>query len=168
MGDRICVMRDGLIMQTADPLTLYRQPANVFVASFIGSPPMNLLRGTVRRGDGGLMFEEGTGPSPLRVPLRGEVGTRAERCIDKPVYFGIRPEHLAAGAEDEMHVPLNSTVDIAEPMGSESLVYLKAGSGSMIARIPGEHIFHHGDTASVYLNLNKAHLFDAETEEAIR
>ncbi len=167
MGDRICVMRDGLIMQTADPLTLYRQPANVFVASFIGSPPMNLLRGTVRRGDGGVVFEDG-GANPLRIPLRGEIAALAERCIDKPVFFGIRPEHLANSAADEMHVPLNSTVDIAEPMGSESLVYLQAGSGNMIARIPGEHIFRHGDAANVFLNLNKAHLFDAETEQAIR
>ncbi len=168
MGDRICVMRDGLIMQTADPLTLYRQPANVFVASFIGSPPMNLLRGTIQRGDGGLVFIEGTGPNSVKIPLRGDVATRAGRYIDKPVYFGIRPEHLSNAALDEMHVPLNSTVDIAEPMGSESLVYLQAGNGSLIARIPGEHIFRHGDTANVYLNLSKAHLFDAETEEVIR
>ncbi len=168
MGDRICVMRDGLIMQTADPLTLYRQPANVFVASFIGSPPMNLLRGTVQRGDGGLVFNEGAGPNSVKIPLRGEIATRAERYVDKPVYFGIRPEHLSNEAMDQMHVPLNSTVDIAEPMGSESLVYLQAGNGNMIARISGEHIFRHGDTANVYLNLSKAHLFDAETEEVIR
>jgi ABC-type sugar transport system ATPase subunit len=58
MGDRICVMRDGLIMQVADPLTLYRQPENLFVAGFIGSPPMNLLKGKVQRRDGGLFFVE--------------------------------------------------------------------------------------------------------------
>ncbi len=168
MGDRICVMRDGLIMQTADPLTLYRSPDNVFVASFIGSPPMNLLRGTVQRGDNGLVFDEGNVPNSLKIPLRGEIGTRAEKYAGKPIIFGIRPEHLGDTTQDDMHVPLNFTVDIAEPMGSESLVYMRAGSGSMIARVSGEHVFHHGDAATVNLNLNKAHLFDAETENVIR
>ena len=167
MGDRICVMRDGLIMQTADPLTLYRQPQNLFVAGFIGSPPMNLLRGTVQRREGGLMFAESKGDTPITIPLRGELGTRAERYIDKAIVFGIRPEHLGDTAVDEMHVPITSTVDIAEPMGSESLVYLRAGTGSLIAKVQGEKMFHHGDSANVQLNLNKAHLFDAETEEAI-
>ncbi len=168
MGDRICVMRDGNIMQTADPLTLYRAPENVFVASFIGSPPMNLLRGTVQRVDGGLVFDEGDVPNALKIPLRGELATKAEKYAGKPIIFGIRPEHLSDHAQDEMHVPLNFKVDIAEPMGSESLVYMRAGSGSMIARIPGERIFSHGDTATVQMNLNKAHLFDTETESVIR
>ena len=168
MGDRICVMRDGNIMQTADPLTLYRQPNNVFVASFIGSPPMNLLRGTVQRGDKGLIFDEGDVPNALRIPLRGELATRAEKYVGKPIIFGIRPEHLSDKTQDEMHVPLNFTVDIAEPMGSESLVYMRAGSGSIIARITGEQIFSHGDAATVQVNLNKAHLFDTETENVIR
>ena len=168
MGDRICVMRDGNIMQTADPLTLYRQPNNVFVASFIGSPPMNLLRGTVERGDNGLVFNEGDMQNALKIPLRGELARKAEPYVGKPIIFGIRPEHLGDKAQDDMHVPLNFSVDIAEPMGSESLVYMRAGSGSMIARMPGEQVFHHGDPATVQLNLNKAHLFDTETEEVIR
>ena len=168
MGDRICVMRDGNIMQTADPLTLYRSPENVFVASFIGSPPMNLLRGTIQRGDNGVVFDEGDVPNRLVIPLRGEIGTRAERYVGKPIIFGIRPEHLGDPVPDDMHIPINFTVDIAEPMGSESLVYMRAGSGSVIARVPGEHVFHHGDATAVQLNLNKAHLFDAETEQVVR
>ena len=168
MGDRICVMRDGLIMQTADPLTLYRQPDNLFVASFIGSPPMNLLRGMIQNGAGGLVFTEGSIPNAITVALRGEIATRASRYVDKAVVFGIRPEHMGDVAADEMHVPLASTVDIAEPMGSESLVYMRAGSGSFIARVSGEKLFHHGDAINVNLNLHKAHLFDAETEEVIR
>ncbi len=168
MGDRICVMRDGLIMQTADPLTLYRQPENLFVASFIGSPPMNLLRGKVQRRDGGLVFTEGTDANSPVIPLRGELAARADRYVDKPIVFGIRPEHLSDTPADEMHVPLTSSVDIAEPMGSESLVYLRAGSSNLIARIPGEKLFHHDDQVTVQINLNKAHLFDAETEAVIR
>ena len=74
MGDRICVMRDGLIMQVADPLTLYRQPENLFVAGFIGSPPMNLLKGKVQRRDGGLFFVETAEKNGLVLPLKGPPG----------------------------------------------------------------------------------------------
>src|SRR6201996_2503698 len=75
MGDRICVMRDGLIMQVADPLTLYRQPENLFVAGFIGSPPMNLLKGKVQKGDGGLFFVETAEKNGLVFPLQGKLET---------------------------------------------------------------------------------------------
>jgi multiple sugar transport system ATP-binding protein len=71
MGDRICVMRDGNIMQVADPLTLFRQPENMFVAGFIGSPPMNLLKGKIQKRDGGLVFVENAEANPLTLPLQG-------------------------------------------------------------------------------------------------
>jgi multiple sugar transport system ATP-binding protein len=168
MGDRICVMRDGKIMQVADPLTLYRKPDNVFVAGFIGSPPMNLLKGKVDQRDGVLVFTENADQNLLSIPLRGRLENLASRYVGKNVIFGIRPEHLSDNVKDQSHVPIASTVEIAEPMGSESLVYLKAGTGSLIARIPGEHLYHLGETLTVQLNLEKAHLFDAETENIIR
>jgi multiple sugar transport system ATP-binding protein len=168
MGDRICVMRDGKIMQVADPLTLYRKPENVFVAGFIGSPPMNLLKGKVDQRDGVLVFTENADQNLLSIPLRGRLENLASRYVGKNVIFGIRPEHLSDNVKDQSHVPIASTVEIAEPMGSESLVYLKAGTGSLIARIPGEHLYHLGETLTVQLNLEKAHLFDAETENIIR
>jgi multiple sugar transport system ATP-binding protein len=168
MGDRICVMRDGKIMQVADPLTLYRQPENVFVAGFIGSPPMNLLKGRVDQRDGFLSFTENADQNVLSIPLRGRLENLASRYLGKNVIFGIRPEHLSDNVKDQSHVPIASTVEIAEPMGSESLVYLKAGTGNLIARIPGEHLYHLGEALTVQLKLEKAHLFDAETENVIR
>jgi multiple sugar transport system ATP-binding protein len=168
MGDRICVMRDGLIMQVADPLTLYRQPQNLFVAGFIGSPPMNLLRGKVQRREGGLFFIESTEKNGLVFPLKGNLESLASKYIDKDVVFGIRPEHLSDEIKDGAAAPITSTVEIAEPMGSESLVYLKAGSGNLIARIHGEHLFHLGEPVTVQLNMDKVNLFDAATENVIR
>jgi multiple sugar transport system ATP-binding protein len=168
MGNRICVMRDGKIMQVADPLTLYRKPENVFVAGFIGSPPMNLLKGKVDQRDGVLAFTENADQNVLSIPLRGRLENLASRYVGKNVIFGIRPEHLSDNVKDHSHVPIASTVEIAEPMGSESLVYLKAGTGNLIARIPGEHLHHLGEALTVELNLEKAHLFDAETENIIR
>ena len=131
MGDRICVMRDGNIMQVADPLTLYRQPENIFVAGFIGSPPMNLLKGKVQKLDGGLSFVEDAQQNALTVPLRGKLESLAAPYEGKPIIFGIRPEHLSDQVSDPTHVPVSSVIDISEPMGSESIVYLKAGTGNL-------------------------------------
>jgi multiple sugar transport system ATP-binding protein len=94
MGDRICVMRDGLIMQVADPLTLYRKPENLFVAGFIGSPPMNLLKGKVQRRDAGLFFVEAGDANALTFPLKGHLEPIANKYIDKDIVFGIRPEQI--------------------------------------------------------------------------
>jgi multiple sugar transport system ATP-binding protein len=168
MGDRICVMRDGLIMQVADPLTLYRQPQNLFVAGFIGSPPMNLLKGKVERREGGLFFVENAEKNGLVFPLKGNLESLAGKYIDKDVVFGIRPEHLSNEIKDGAAAPITSTVEIAEPMGSESLVYLRAGSGNLIARIHGEHLFHLGEQVTVQLNMDKVNLFDVATENVIR
>jgi multiple sugar transport system ATP-binding protein len=168
MGDRICVMKDGNIMQVADPLTLYRSPENVFVAGFIGSPPMNLLRGKVQRKDGGLVFVENTDKNPITVPLAGPVAPLAERYVGKDIIFGIRPEHLSDEIKDVPTSPLTSTVEIAEPLGSESLVYMKAGTGNLISRIHGEKLFHIGQEVTVHVNLEKVSLFDTETENVIK
>jgi len=168
MGDRICVMRDGLIMQVADPLTLYRQPENLFVAGFIGSPPMNLLKGKIQKREGGLFFVESAEKNGLTFPLKGHLEALASKYVDKDVVFGIRPEHLSDEIKDGLAAPITSTVEIAEPMGSESLVYLKAGTGNLIARIHGEHLYHLGETVTVQLNMDKVNLFDSATENVIR
>jgi multiple sugar transport system ATP-binding protein len=168
MGDRICVMRDGLIMQVADPLTLYRQPENIFVAGFIGSPPMNLLKGNVEKLDGGLAFVEEAKEHALTIPLRGPLETLAAKYVGKPIVFGIRPEHLSDQVSDPDHVPITATIEISEPMGSESIVYFKSATGSLIARVPGEHIYHPGEQLTVQLNMEKVHLFDVETEKVMK
>ena len=168
MGDRICVMRDGLIMQVADPITLYLRPENLFVAGFIGSPPMNLLKGKVQKRDGGLFFSENAEKNALTFPLQGRLQTIAARYVDKDIIFGIRPENITNEPKEGSSTPVTLTVDIAEPMGSESIVYLKAGTGNLIARIPGEHLFHLGEQVTVQLDLDKVTLFEPETEQVIR
>jgi multiple sugar transport system ATP-binding protein len=168
MGDRICVMRDGIIMQVADPLTLYLRPENLFVAGFIGSPPMNLLKGKVQKRNSSLFFSEGAEKNALTFPLEGSLQTIASKYVDKDIIFGIRPENISNELKEGSSTPINMTVDIAEPMGSESIVYLKAGKGNLIARIHGEHLFHLGEQVTVQLDLDKVTLFDPETEQVIR
>ena len=168
MGDRICVMKDGLIMQVADPLTLYRKPENLFVAGFIGSPPMNLLKGKIQKRDGGLFFVESAEKDALNLPLQGRLEPLAAKYVDKDVVFGIRPEHISNEPKEGPNTPVTLTVDISEPMGSESLVYMKAGTANLIARIHGENLYHQGDKLTVQFNLDKVSLFDAQTENVIR
>jgi multiple sugar transport system ATP-binding protein len=168
MGDRICVMRDGIIMQMADPLTLYMKPDNMFVASFIGSPPMNLLQGKVQKREDGLYFVENGEGDTLVLPLKGPLQTLAGKYVDKSIVFGIRPENISAAAKDGSTTPAGLTVDIAEPMGSESIVYLKTGTGNLIARLHGEHLYQIGEKITVHLNHDKASLFDPETQQVIR
>jgi multiple sugar transport system ATP-binding protein len=169
MGDRICVMKDGVIMQVADPLTLYRKPENLFVAGFIGSPPMNLLRGKVEKKDSGLIFTETGEQNAISIPIKGgTLEALAAKYVGKPIVLGIRPEHITEETKNGSLIPVSSTVDIAEPMGSESLVYMKAGGGSFIAKIHGEKLFHQGEQLTVYVDLDKVLLFDAETESVIR
>src|ERR1700731_1677151 len=168
MGDRICVIKDGVIMQVADPLTLYRQPQNMFVPGFIGRRPMNLLKGKVQQRDGGLHFVENGEKDNLPFPLKGPLQTIASKYIDKEIVFGIRPENITNEPKEGSSTPVNMTVEIAEPMGSESLVYLKSGTGYVIARIHGEHLFHTNEQVTVQLNLDKVALFDPETEQVIR
>jgi multiple sugar transport system ATP-binding protein len=168
MGDRICVMRDGVIMQVADPLTLYLRPDNMFVAGFIGSPPMNLLKGKVQQRNGGLHFIENGEKDALTFPLKGPLQSLASKYIDKEIVFGIRPENISNEPKENSSTPVSMNVEIAEPMGAESLVYLKSGTGYLIARIQGEHLFRSNENVTVQLNLEKVALFDPDTEQVIR
>ncbi|HEY5954376.1 MAG TPA: sn-glycerol-3-phosphate ABC transporter ATP-binding protein UgpC [Terrimicrobiaceae bacterium] len=167
MGDRICVMRDGNIMQIADPLTLYRQPQNMFVAGFIGSPPMNLIKGTVQRREGDLFFVQSGHEAGLNLPLTGRLESLAGKHADKEIVLGIRPEHISNEHGDASSAAAVLTVETSEPMGSESLVYFKSGSGRLIARVQGDHIFHLGEQVPVHLDLDKVTLFDPATENVL-
>jgi multiple sugar transport system ATP-binding protein len=169
MGDRICVMNAGEIMQVADPLTLYQKPENLFVASFIGSPPMNLITGKIVADNGGLQFvEKGAKGNPLStIALGGAVGEIAKKYVDKVVVFGIRPEHLNESSAAESEAILEGPIDLAEPMGAETLLYLQMAEHMLIGRIQNDRMFRRNETIALHMNLDKAALFDPETEQVL-
>ncbi|RWN53749.1 sn-glycerol-3-phosphate ABC transporter ATP-binding protein UgpC [Mesorhizobium sp.] len=149
MADKIVVMRDGRIEQIGAPLELFDRPANLFVAGFIGSPSMNLLKGVVRKGDKPIVEIAGT-PFPMAASSKVEDG--------RNVVYGVRPEHL------EIHpdgVP--AKISVVEPTGSETLVFLRFGEGEMVALFRERHDFKPGDTLHLKPRLDQVHLFDAET-----
>jgi len=171
MGDRICVMKDGNIMQVAAPLEIYNHPANMFVAGFIGSPPMNFLRGTLRATGGGLQFvESGAHAAPLHIALDDALARRGSAYVDKPVVFGIRPEDvvdaLAAGETDPARTA-SVRVEVSEPMGHETYLYLDTGAHSFVARVRSSDRFQGGESIRVGFRLENAHLFDPQTEAVI-
>jgi multiple sugar transport system ATP-binding protein len=168
MGDRICVMKDGNIMQVAAPLDLYNHPLNLFVAGFIGSPPMNFFRGTLHREGGHISFvEDNKVGTPLTVALDESLAAKGSSHMDKPVVFGIRPEAIhdaLSVAAPEAGRTAEVKVEVSEPMGSETLLYLDTGATSFIARVNPTDRFEAGQKVKVTLDLTHAHLFDAESE----
>jgi multiple sugar transport system ATP-binding protein len=169
MGDRICVMRDGRVMQVATPLELYNHPKNLFVAGFIGSPPMNFFRGTVRREGGNLLFIEDNPGRPLSLGLDEALARKAADLVGRPVVLGIRPEAIsdapAAGPDGGSAAEVK--VEVSEPMGPETLLYLDTGATSFVARVgPMDH-FESGQRITVAFDLARAHLFDPATEQAL-
>ncbi|RWE66129.1 sn-glycerol-3-phosphate ABC transporter ATP-binding protein UgpC [Mesorhizobium sp.] len=149
MADKIVVMRDGRIEQVGAPLELFDRPANLFVAGFIGSPSMNLLKGVVRKGDKPVVEIAGT-PFPIAANSAVEDGRK--------VVYGVRPEHL------EIHLEgVPAKISVVEPTGSETLVFLRFGDGEMVALFRERHDFKPGDTLHLKPRLDKVHLFDSET-----
>ncbi|MDA0577517.1 MAG: sn-glycerol-3-phosphate ABC transporter ATP-binding protein UgpC [Verrucomicrobia bacterium] len=167
MGDRIVVMRDGLVLQVADPLTLYDDPADMFVAGFIGTPAMNFVPGRITGAGDTLRFSaEGCIEMPIPASLRQ--GLSAFR--DKAVTFGIRPEDIgsARAIENKSSPKLRARVDVIEPMGCEAYVHLSAGTARLVARTDPYHVFHTGESIELPLYSEKARFFDPATEKRIR
>jgi multiple sugar transport system ATP-binding protein len=168
MGDRICVMKDGDIQQVAAPLELYRHPANLFVAGFIGSPPMNFFRGAVRHESGRILFvETNTRGAPLQLALPAALAARAAARRDQPVVLGVRPESIHLHAAAGGGTAAEATLELAEPMGAETYLYLTTGATSFIARVPPAGNFARGQRVTVSFDLEHAHLFDPATERVV-
>jgi multiple sugar transport system ATP-binding protein len=171
MGDRICVMKDGEIMQVAAPLDLYNHPLNMYVAGFIGSPPMNFFKGTIQRAGPHLDFVE-TNPAatPLRFTLTEALSRQAAAHLDQPIVFGIRPENVQDTLTVTNPDPLRTVevkVEVSEPMGSETYLYLNTGATPFIARVRPTDRFEINSRVQVTFDLNHAHLFDPSTEKSL-
>ena len=172
MGDRICVMKDGNVMQVAEPLTLYDHPENLFVAGFIGSPPMNLFRGTLRRAGARLDFVETNDRSaPLTIALNERLARQAQAHLDRPVVFGLRPEDVHDTLSLAGPDPTRTTevkIEVAEPMGAETYLHLDTGATSFIARVRPTGRYEINRPIKVTFDVEKAHLFDAATEQILK
>jgi multiple sugar transport system ATP-binding protein len=167
MGDRICLMKDGRIQQVAEPLEIYNRPTNMFVAAFIGSPPMNFFEGTILRQKDHLIFVEAQKVSPnkpfcLQIPEQH--ACKLLPWIDRKLFLGLRPEDLKtreASLSSDPGQTFRATLDISELMGSESHLHLHTDNHSLIVRSE-PRIEAPGDTIiELVADMKKAHFFES-------
>lgn len=171
MGDRICVMDAGRIVQVAEPLTLYNSPVNMFIAGFIGSPPMNFFHGFIRSDGNRLEFvEDNKAGAPFRIALSEGLARTARSQLNKATVLGVRPEDvlgLGISRGDDAHPGVTAVVELCELMGAETLVHLHTGAHRFIARVEPTKHFNPGVKVCATLNPAKVHLFEAEKGAAL-
>jgi multiple sugar transport system ATP-binding protein len=169
MATRIAVMHRGVVQQFADPDTVYRYPANLFVARFMGSPPMNTMPARLEADAGGPVAVIGAG-RPDEVRLRLGQYDAAARFVGRDVVVGIRPECIAEGNRvfsGDAPVVVDAPVEMVEPTGAETIVLLRLGGEPALARITPDIRPTPGATASFALDTRRICLFDPETERLI-
>jgi multiple sugar transport system ATP-binding protein len=167
MADRIVVMKDGIIHQIDSPLEIYNNPANVFVAGFIGSPAINMVTGKITRKDSHLHFDS----SDYLLQLTPEQQERLGSYEGKQIIMGIRPEDIYDARHDSMaDFPQGFTpvCDLVEPLGSEFHVVLKTKKFEFVARLDPKELPKIGKELPVTVDMAKAHFFDPESEESLR
>ena len=159
MGNKIVVLKDGDIQQVDKPIALYNDPANQFVASFIGSPAMNFAKGQIRQEANGLSFE-GTG---LHFTLPDAIRPEAEKHINQELILGFRPESIYNPTyEDRVILTENQevTVDLTEPIGAETFVYFTVGEGEFCMRSTSGVDYSNGQKIKIGLDISRLYFFD--------
>jgi multiple sugar transport system ATP-binding protein len=169
MADKIVIMRSGLIQQIGGPHEIYNQPANVFVAGFIGTPPMNFVNGTIIKKDKHLVLREKAGGFELRIP--DNIANKVDGWVEKDVIFGIRPEDIydklfAVGEKDAGNV-VAADIDVTEPLGNQTLLHIKLGEALCVASVNPQTTAKEGTKIDVVVDMTKMHLFDPSTEKAV-
>lgn len=168
MGDRIVVMKDGVILQIGSPLEVYNSPVNKFVAGFIGSPSMNFLTGTLQKIDSHLVVD--FGPFLLNLPQDHHQPALAH--LGKKVTVGMRPEHIYADESTFRGTlksqPIEAFVDVYEPLGSDVILELLADGCAFVAQVDSNTKVRSQQTIKVYFDEEKIHLFDSKTDQIIR
>ncbi len=156
LADRIVIMRDGRIQQIGTPTQVYRHPANVFVARFIGSPSMNLIPGSVSPGGDRIRLQGGE----TDIPMPG-----LARAGGRKILLGVRPDDLrVASSSSEGDFVLHARVDVIEPLGPDTLVYAACGGHEVVAKADARTPPRLGEIVRLAATADTLHIFDAETE----
>ena len=164
LGDRVVVMRDGVVQQVGEPLELYHSPSNRFVAGFIGSPAMNFVPVTVTEANGSLIAEN----SGLRIKLPVETAQRLRGHIGRDITLGVRPEDLTVVSSADVDNPcFDAVAEVVEQLGSEILLDMKVGDGVMVASIEPTVRVKVRDKLRIAMRSSRLHVFDAGTGAAI-
>jgi multiple sugar transport system ATP-binding protein len=167
MATRIAVINKGLLQQVETPQTLYDRPDNLFVAGFIGTPAMNFVKSRLQKSDGKLIVDSGA----FTVEVPPNRLNAYSSYVGKDVIMGIRPENI----HDPHFIPtgiftqpVQGKVELTELMGNEIFLYISCGEHNFVARVDPRTACRMGDQTQVVFNMDNMHLFDPETEKAVR
>jgi multiple sugar transport system ATP-binding protein len=171
LGDRIVVLEGGHVKQIDTPMNLYERPKNTFVASFIGSPSMNLLPGAIVAGAGVSTPEFRAADNTFTMPLSGEWAERLAGYGGRAVIMGVRPEDIDIVPDGS--VPLGTgtvrvRLDVVEPLGSEAFLSARIGAKEITARVPPRGLPAAGSEVELVFNRERMHFFDAGSGETLR
>jgi multiple sugar transport system ATP-binding protein len=175
LGHRVAVMCDGRLQQVAAPIDLYQRPANLFVAGFIGSPPMNFFEGTLLGKGNAIIFQESTSndaatANPFTVRLDDNSAPFLRDYLGTRVVFGIRPEHITcrpALAETPSERAVETVVEMVQPLGSETYLHLAGHAHSVVARVGAADRFSIGQRVSLTFEVRQVHFFEPASAKAI-
>ena len=165
MGDRIVVLKDGVVQQVDSPVQLYNSPTNRFVAGFIGSPPMNFIEGRLIRKDGLKFIAEG-----IELSIPEFIAKFFDDFIDKDIVFGLRPECIFSteSSKDESEFSrVRAVVDVVEPMGNEAFLHATVNSHELVARLDADFKGEMGQKITLVFDMTKGHFFDRQTDMSI-
>jgi multiple sugar transport system ATP-binding protein len=164
MADKIVVMKDGLIQQIGGPLELYNTPNNLFVAGFIGSPPMNFIKGTVTGEGSGSILDA----ADFKLSISAEKASLVGNYKGKQLIFGVRPEDMTLNPKGSDKDSITGSIKVIEQLGEEIHLHIDLKDSTIIAKVPPQLTFNVGDKIFLTPDMKKTHFFDIETEEVIR
>jgi multiple sugar transport system ATP-binding protein len=159
LGERIAVLRDGVIQQVGRPLDLYESPVNRFVGSFLGTPPMNFMAGRLEPENDGYCFADGN----LRLTLPAGASAELADCAGREVELGVRPEALEVVDAADTTNAFPAKVDVVEPLGHETIIYFRAGEQSMVGLIDAHVPVRPDQEVHLAAPARHLHVFDAES-----
>tara|TARA_B100000029_G_scaffold476005_1_gene519781 strand:+ start:47 stop:1141 length:1095 start_codon:yes stop_codon:yes gene_type:complete len=165
LGTKIAIMNHGVIQQNDTPENIYNKPSNTFVADFIGSPSMNLIKGNLKQNTDKVSFvAEG---SDLEVPIKNYDFKKTSELSNKEVYFGIRPEHIYFKKLNEDDLEINLRADLSEYIGHEQIVTFNYSNQELLAKFPSTINVELNKETKLYFDLTQVSLFDSKNEERI-
>ena len=163
MGDKIVVMKDGVIQQIGAPLELYNNPVNRFVAGFIGSPPMNIMSVEISEEGGKIVADEGS----FKITMSGKHADNLKPYVGKSIFMGVRPEDLVYNDEAARENNISAKVEVVEPLGAEIHLYVSTAEHQIIVRTSPRHDFRVDEQINLAPDVSRIQFFDAETEKIL-
>ena len=165
LGTRIAIMNHGVIQQNDTPENIYNKPSNIFVADFIGSPSMNLIKGTLKESSGEIFFT--ASGSNVEIPIKDYEFKDISNLNNKEIYFGIRPEHIYFKKSNEIDFEINLRANLSEYIGHEQIITFDYANQEILAKFPSTIKIELAKETKLFFDITQISLFDANTDERI-